>query len=384
MVAKVKMCGLRAAWLAGFSVFAAALAGCTPPSETLPALSKAELGRKLFFDTRLSEPEGQSCASCHDPQTGFADPHRELPVSLGAIRSRVASRNAPTVGYAAFSPPLHFDPTQRPGTMEGMYVGGQFWDGRVSTLEDQAKQPLVNPVEMNVPDSDAVVARVRSAGYTQEFEALFGRGALDDPNAAHQRIVEAIAEFERSSEVSPFTSKYDLYLEGKATLTEAEARGLALFSGNAKCKNCHSMDAGPTGQPLFTNFGYQNIGVPKNPDNPFYTLDPALNPAGANFVDLGLGGFLNDPKQNGKHKIPSLRNVAVTAPYMHNGVFKTIREVVVFDNTRDVGQWPPPEVAENVHRHMPPMAGTFGRLGLADQEVDDIVAFLQTLTDGYQ
>jgi cytochrome c peroxidase len=152
-------------------------------------------------------------------------------------------------------------------------------------------------------------------------------------------------------------------------------------------------------KPLFTNFGYQNIGTPKNPDNPFYNLPKRFNPQGKNYVDLGLGAMLaanGDPnagipnataqKQNGKFKIPSLRNCAVTQPYEHNGVFRTLKEVVMFNNTRDVmgAGWPPPEVPQNVHRHMPMEPGFFGMIGLTNQEVDDIVAFLETLTDGYK
>jgi cytochrome c peroxidase len=145
------------------------------------------------------------------------------------------------------------------------------------------------------------------------------------------------------------------------------------------------MDSVPGAKPLFTNFGHQNTGVPKNLNNPYYDLPFSINPQGEAFIDLGLGTVVSDSRQNGKFKIPSLRNIAISAPYMHNGVFKTIREVVMFNNTRDVpgSGWPAPEVAENVHRHMPPMPGTFGQLGLSDQEIDDIVDFLLALTDGY-
>jgi cytochrome c peroxidase len=198
-------------------------------------------------------------------------------------------------------------------------------------------------------------------------------------------MLEAIAEYERSSEVSPFSSKFDRHLSDpiNVTLSESESRGLKLFSEKAKCVNCHSMDTALAGKPLFTNFGYQNIGVPKNSENPFYALPKSLNPAGHAYIDRGLGTFLREPSEHGKFRIPSLRNVAKTAPYMHNGVFKTLREVLEFDNTRDVAPHPAPEVDTNVHRHMPPMEGTFGRLGLTSEEMDDIIAFLMTLTDGY-
>jgi len=308
-----------------------------------------------------------------------------LPVSAGVLPGRYGDRNSPSAAYAAFSPPLHFDPTMRPGIMEGMYVGGQFWDGRANTLEEQAMGPPLNPLEMHNPDEQTVVEKLR-LGYEAQFTELFGAGSLDDVKTAYSLMAQAIAEYERSPELCRFDSKYDQHVANPEAvpLTDSESRGLALFTGNAKCANCHSMDTSLAGKALFTSFGYQNIGVPKNPANPFYFLPKSLNPDGADYVDLGLGAFLNDPKLNGKHKIPTLRNVALTSPYMHNGFFKTLREIVDFDNTRDVvSSWPPAEVSENVHRHMPPMPGTFGRLGLTDDEIDDIVAFLMALTDGY-
>jgi len=276
-------------------------------------------------------------------------------------------------------------PTMRPGIMEGMYVGGLFWDGRADRLEQQAEMPFLNPLEMHNPNIITVVQAVRRAEYAPLFVSLFGEESLKDRESAYRYITQAIAAYERSDEMNPFSSKYDAYLDGRALLTDSEARGLALFIGKARCLNCHSLNSVSGVKPLFTNFGHQNTGVPRNPDNPYYDLPHNLNPQGQAFVDLGLGAVVGEPRQNGKFKIPSLRNVAVTAPYMHNGVFKTIREVVVFNNTRDVpgAGWPEAEVPENVHRHMPPMPGTFGQLGLSDQEIDDIVDFLLALTDGY-
>jgi cytochrome c peroxidase len=359
--------------------------------------AKQQLGKFLFFDTKLSKPVGQSCASCHDPGAGFADLDRTS-TSQGAIRRRSGNRNAPSASYAMFSPELHFDPTVRPGIMEGMYVGGLFWDGRANGLEEQAKAPFLNPLEMHNPGKKTVVLAVRRSGYATLFEEVFGSGALDDVDAAYERIAEAIAVYERSAEVSPFTSKFDYWKKGEAEFTESEMRGYMLFTDTtmmgAKCANCHAVSADESFSPsLFTNFGHQNIGVPRNPELPYYSLPRPLNPAGAAYVDRGLGDFLRSAgypedvaqKEDGKFKIPSLRNCAVTGPYEHNGVFMTLREVVMFNNTRDVpgAGWPAAEVAENVHRHMPPMPGTFGQLGLSDQQVDDIVAFLGTLTDGY-
>jgi cytochrome c peroxidase len=371
----------------------------------------AALGKRIFFDTALSTPAGQSCASCHASNAGFADPDRELPVSRGVIPERLGSRNAQSVAYAAYSPPLHYDATLRPGIMEPMYVGGFFWDGRARTLEAQVKEPFLNPLEMHNADRAAVVASVRRASYAAEFDRACGGQGLADVDRAYDCVAAALAAYLRSPEVSPYTSKFDAWQAGKAELTAAEARGFALFTGKAKCKNCHSADPGPDGKPLFTNFGHQNTGVPRNPSLPFYGLPATLNPDGEKFVDRGLGDVLRKAgvaeadaaREDGKFKIPTLRNAAVTPPYMHNGVFTTLRQVVVFNNTRDVATWPAPEVPQNVHRHisarhdarhaagahgghrhMAVEEGTFGRLGLSDQEIDDIVAFLHTLTDGYR
>jgi cytochrome c peroxidase len=352
----------------------------------------AAVGKEIFFDANLSNPAGQSCASCHLPSAGFADPNHELPVSRGALPDRLGSRNAPSVAYAAFAPPLHYDPTERPGIMEGMYVGGFFWDGRAKTLPDQVKQPFLNPLEMHNADPAAVVGSVCRAGYAERLRQTCGISSLDLVDRAFECVARALAAYLQSSEVSPFTSKFDYWRDGRVSLTASEARGFALFTGKAKCSNCHAVDSGPGGRALFTNFGHQNTGVPRNPDLPYYRLPASLNPAGDKFVDLGLGAALRQAgvaevqaaREDGKFKIPSLRNCAVTPPYMHNGVFKSVREVVVFDNTRDAGNWPPPEVPRNVHRHRHAMENTFGRLGLTDHEIDDIVDFLGTLTDGYQ
>lgn len=335
---------------------------------------KESLGKKLFFDKNLSTPVGQSCADCHAPETGFANPNPDYPVSQGVHKDRFGNRNDLPAAYAAFSPPFHYDPN------EELYVGGQFWDGRAADLAEQAKGPFLNSLEMANPDEKTVVDKVRNSEYADLFWKVFGADAFDDPNKAYDMIADAIADYEKSSEVNQFNSKYDLYLAGKADLTEQEQRGLELFEDEDKgnCAECHPSQPGDDGTPpLFTDFTYDNLGVPQNPENPFYYLPKELNPDGVYFIDLGLGGELNKPSENGKFKVPSLRNIAKTAPYLHNGIFKNLRQVVVFYNTRDIGPWAPPEVRTNVNRE------ELGDLGLTEQEVDDIVAFLQTLTDGY-
>lgn len=332
-----------------------------------------KLGSEIYFDTNLSNPPGQSCASCHLPTTGFADPDHHSPTSQGAVPGRFGSRNAPTAAYMQFATPFRFDP--RHGGHP--YLGGLFWDGRVSSLEDQAKLPLLNPVEMNNPDKASVVNKIRQSSYAHLFRKVFGDTAFDDVDTAYDSMAQAIAAFERTPFFAPFTSKYDAYLAGKVQLTAQEQRGLELFNDpeRADCGDCH-----PSGgaQALFTNFNYNNIGVPRNPHNRFYKMPPEFNPEGENYVDHGLGGILGTDTEQGKFRVPTLRNVALTAPYMHNGYFKDLHSVVAFYNTRDVPEagWPAPEMLDN-------MDETVGNLGLSDQEVDDIVAFLNTLTDGY-
>jgi cytochrome c peroxidase len=261
-----------------------------------------------------------------------------------------------------------------------IYVGGLFWDGRAATLVEQAKGPPTNPVEMANPDMEAVVESIRDAEYANLFREVFGPSSLDEPLEAYELMARAIAAFESTHEFNRFDSKYDLYLNNQAELTEEELRGLRLFEDPKKgnCAACHPSQPGPDGSPpLFTDHTYDNLGVPRNPANPFLYMSAEFNPDGPDFVDLGLGGVLNDPAEHGKFRVPTLRNIALTAPYMHNGVFPTLREVVLFYNSRDTGPWPPPEVAANVNSE------ELGDLGLTASEIDDIVAFLKTLSDGY-
>ncbi|MBL7113560.1 MAG: c-type cytochrome, partial [Bacteroidales bacterium] len=217
--------------------------------------------------------------------------------------------------------------------------------------------------------------------YAHMFTEIYGQDALDDESTAFAYMADAIAAYERTAEFRPFDSKYDHFLRGEADLSEKEIRGMGLFVSKNKgnCAACHpstpSLDGTP---PLFTDFTYDNLGVPKNPENPFYLLPADLNPDGFDFIDLGLGITVNDPAENGKFRVPTLRNIAITPPYLHNGVFKSLFEVVAFYNTRDIAPWPPPEVAENVNDE------ELGDLGLTNQEMEDIVAFLLTLTDGWE
>lgn len=373
-----------------FACLAALLSPLLVPLPAPAADEAAALGRLLFFDAGLSEPAGQSCASCHAPARAFTDPDTSRPTSKGVDPRRFGNRNSPTAMYMAFSPAFHFD------EKEGHYVGGQFWDGRAATLEEQAKAPFLDPLEMANPDKRAVVQKVRRGAYAGLFEQVYGKGALDDVDRAFERIAAALAAYERGPELRPFNSKYDAWLAGKAKLSKQELRGLKLYEDEKKgnCAACHPSRRGPKGEPpLFTDFTYDNLGVPRHPDNPFYGQDKAHNPDGARFVDRGLGAAVKQPAEDGKFKVPTLRNIARTAPYMHNGYFTTLRGVVAFYNDRDARKrcpndlpeaealkrrcWPAAEVAANVNTE------ELGRLGLTGREVDDIVAFLRTLDDGY-
>lgn len=330
------------------------------------AVEKEKLGELMFFDASLSTPEGQSCATCHSPETGFSDMYSRV-TSEGAVQGLFGSRNSPTVLYALYIPQLEKEE-------DGTYVGGQFWDGRSNTLMMQAQGPFINPLEMGNADGAQVVAKMKKTAYYDRFVRVYGEN-----NTAKQdfdNMAEAIAAYESTSVFRAFNSKYDEYVSGKANLTAEEQQGMELFQGKALCANCHIMTDDPiAGKPVFTDYTYDNLGIPKNLNNRYYTIPASYNPDGADFVDLGLGGFLNDPSNYGKFKVPTLRGIAKTAPYGHNGYFATLKDIVHFYNARDVENYPAPEYAATVNKE------ELGNLGLTAEEEDAIVAFLQTLTD---
>jgi cytochrome c peroxidase len=370
--------------------------------------TKEQLGKILFFDANLSLNRNQSCAICHAPEVGWTGPYdainRAGGVYEGSVPGHFGNRKPPSSAYSTASPTLHYDARAK------TFVGGSFWDGRAtgemfgSPAADQAVGPFLNPLEQALPDIVALVKRVCSADYAKRFKEVWGQQACDDNQKAYGYIGLSIAAYEGSREVDRFDSKYDAYLTGKARLMPQELDGLRLFNGKAKCAQCHTSKPGSNKQPpLFTDFTYDNIGVPRNPDNPFY-YHREINPLGAAWVDLGLGGFLQTQAKYrsyaqanlGKHKVPTLRNVAqrpaasMVKAYGHNSYFKSLKAVVHFYNTRDVlpvcGEeggkpgvdcWPLPEVALNLNR------AEMGRLGLTDAEEDAIVAFLETLSDGF-
>ena len=365
----------------------------TPPGPF--ALNNIEtLGKNIFFD-KISVPDNMSCASCHAPDYGFTGSSESNISGIyeGAFPGRYGNRKPPSAAYAALSPIFHYDGLN--------FIGGNFWDGRATgerlknPSAEQALGPFLNPLEMNNPSKESVLKQIAKSSYAQMWKSVWGEPisySETEIEKNYDRVGLTIAAYEASREVSQFSSKFDYYLKGKVQLTKDEDAGRILFNGNkAKCSSCHVSDGN---QPLFTDFTFDNIGTPKNLDNPFYNEDKvylpnsqAINPEGIAWIDPGLGGFLITRQDWssmaaanwGKHKVPTLRNVDKrNGPYMHNGVFKSLKEVVHFYNTRDITKfnWPRPEVPQNVN-------GVVGNLGLTDKEENEIVAFMKTLSDGY-
>lgn len=328
------------------------------------------LGKKIFFDESLSQPAGQSCGTCHTAEKGYADRYGRI-TSEGAVKALFSNRNSMSSAYAAYVPPLHYDEE------EETYVGGLFWDGRVNTLEEQALQPFINPLEMGNKDLAAVALKIKQAPYYSELVELYGKTASTDTLLL--QVACALAAYERSAEMNPFTSKYDAWKAGRCHLTRQEKKGWKLFKGKALCAECHVIDRDErAGKVLFTDHTYDNLGIPSNPDNPFFQVGPPYNLHGCDTVDGGLGVVLGDVAECGKFRVPTLRNIARTAPYGHNGYFKTLAEIVHFYNVRDVEEFPAPEYAPTVNKE------ELGNLGLTAEEEAALVAFLGTLTDGYQ
>ena len=353
----------------GACVLATTLAFRLKPKSEKRETLKIELGRQLFFDKALSHPNGQSCTVCHAPKTSFSDPNHAV-VSEGMIDGSFVNRNAQSLTYVGFIPPLERDST-------GLYHGGLFWDGRSNSLEHQLSGPFFNNAEMNNADTLMLVNEVLNAPYYSLYKKVYGK--MRFASEAYQNMCEALAAFERSSLFNEFTSKYDYYKEGKIELSRQELLGLELFEGKARCNHCHSTKPqSESGKVLFTDFGYYNLGIPRNEENPFYSTHAFINPEGRNAVDLGLGKVVNENDENGKFRVPTLRNVQYTGPYFHNGYFKTLKEVVHFINARDAENRHTPEVRENIAHQIT------GSLHLSEDEEDALVAFLLCLSDGYQ
>jgi cytochrome c peroxidase len=427
------------------------------------------LGKLAIFDKTLSPAKNVACESCHAHYVGFTGASSILNATIVAQPGsatvmnavspapayRLSARKPQSYAYAAFAPILHYNAAQ------GDFYGGNFWDMRATGVRlgnpaaEQAEGPPTNPLEMANPDSACFVWKISQRPYRSIVEALWGAQSFainwptniesvcakpgpppqHDPypvhlspnnraqsNSTFDHIAVAMATYESSPDVSPFSSKFDAYLAGKAQLTPEEKRGYELFNGKAHCNQCHSSGAAVNGgnqkaadvAPLFTDFTSANLGLPRNLALPFYCESKpdqsgyVANPQGFDYKDLGVGATLagsNNPNPaewqqlapqfNGKFRVPTLRDVDMRPrpdflkAYMHNGYLKSLQEVVHFYNTSEVlptcaqgspGEkvtcWPEPEVPENVTQKI-------GNLGLTDEEEDDVVSFLKTLTDGF-
>lgn len=358
---------------------------------------RERLGLRLFFDPRLSEPRGLSCASCHDPARAFTGNNgSKLGVALGSRAGTFGTRDTPTVMYLASAP--KFGSIVKDG--KSVPAGGLFWDGRADTLEEQAKGPFFNALEMNNPDTATLVAKIAKSPYAAEFRTVWGERIFDDAEKALDAVAASLAAFQRARALQPFTSKFDAVMRGEAKFTEQEQRGLGLFTIRQKgnCAACHTVDEASRDpqKSLFTDFGYHALGVPRSTRIP-KNADITFNDLGlCERVPMAGKPPVRDEIFCGYFKTPTLRNIALTAPYMHNGYFDNLRDAVAFYATRDTdpAKWYvngrkfndlPSIFHENVDVETPPyQRRPKQRPQLNDEEIDDIVAFLRTLTDGYR
>ncbi len=378
-----------------------------PSGSQLSAM--AQIGERLFSDTALSASGKQSCATCHVASRAFAGDDA-LPVPPGGPSMDLPGlRNTPPLAYAAFTPAYHVE-------SDGTAVGGFFRDGRAASLADQAQQPFVTPFEMANASPEEVLAKLLTRPYFTDFKAVFGEASLQDATTVLRNIGLAIAQYEKEEpEFHQFSSKYDAFLAGTAKLTPQELNGLALFNNPAKgnCTACHVSTPTATTPALFTDFSYDNVGIPRNwkiaanfdGTTPGYVPKngTSLGEPNHDYYDLGLCGPLRTDLASstgncGAFKVPTLRNIALTAPYFHNGVFDTLEEAVAWYITRDTDptRWYkkadgtpdipyndlPQSHSNNVNvsevPYIPSLAPT-----LSNSEIADVVRFLCTLTDGY-
>jgi len=357
-----------------------------------------ELGRKLFFDPGLSASRKMSCATCHDPRFAYGPPNGLSTQLGGPDLQSPGVRAVPTLRYLSTVPPFsehHFDEAVDESIDQGP-TGGFTWDGRAASAHEQARAPLTSPFEMANDSVESVAAKVAQGSYAERFRAVFGDDVFVDPNLAAGAILISFEAFQESrADFYPFDSRYDAFTRQQAQLTPREKHGLALFSAKDKgnCASCHPNTVRKGVFPLFTDFGYNAIAVPRNPAIPA-NKDPA-------FYDLGLCGPMRTDLSThkeycGQFRVPTLRNVALKRVFFHNGVFHSLEDVLQFYATRDTspGKWYaktgdhvepfndlPPEYRANVNRE-PPFGGKPGAPpALSAADIEDVIAFLKTLTD---
>jgi len=392
--------------IVSFTVMLAACGGgsgdsapSTPPAPSAPAATlsaAAQLGQKIFNDSSLSASGRQSCASCHAPDHAFG-PTNDLSAQLGGANLDVQGfRAVPSLRYLGQTPAFFF-------ASDGTPTGGFNRDGRAQTLAEQAERPFLAAHEMANGSKQAAVDKLKQAAYIEQFRALFGAAITDNADQAFSRMTFAVQAFEQEApEFHPFDSKYDQFVAGKVKLNEAELRGLALFNNPQKgnCAACHPNARGADGSPpLFTDFTFDNLGLPRN-KRLAATADPT-------YFDLGLCGpdrtdlAASHPELCGAFKVPTLRNVATRKVFFHNGAFTNLKDALGFYVRRDTNpeEWYPAgadgtiqkfndlplQYRKNVNTEEVPYNRKPGMApALSAAEIDDLIQFLGTLTDGYQ
>ena len=368
----------------------------TPSNAALTAI-----GRSLFFDASLSESGKVACATCHDPRRAFGPPNDSAVQRGGSHGRSYGVRAVPSLMYTQNIPSFteHYFDDEGNDSIDQGPAGGRTWDGRAQSAHDQARLPLFSPFEMANAGADAVAAKVRRANYAVQFRETFGNAVFDDKASAFKAIVLALEVFQQSpTEFYPYSSKYDAWLRREVVLSAEESRGLAAFDDPAKgnCARCHPSGVRNGAFPQFTDFGYAAIGAPRN----------RAIPANANrrYYDLGLCGPLRtdlaDRKEYcGLFRTPSLRNVATRRVFFHNGVVHSLQDAVRFYAERDTRpqEWYrdtaggdtvkfddlPPQYRGNIDIQPPFDRHVGDAPALSDTDIKDIVAFLETLTDGY-
>jgi cytochrome c peroxidase len=396
-----------------------------------PLSAMAQLGQKIFYDASLSSSGAQSCASCHSPDHHYGPPNDGPVMPGGKNLSRQGARAVPSLTYLERQPNFSIGPdkgdddnapglaqmaalgqqaarTRKSAAQSGAAAqnivpqGGLFWDGRADTLQDQALFPLLDPREMDGGSIEIVAAKLQHAPYAEYFPSLFGASIFAKPRLLVSEAMFAVARYQLEEPgFHPYTSKFDVWLEGKARLSESELRGLSLFNDpdKANCAGCHPSSPTRDGlPPLFTDHEYEALGAPRNAD-----LSDNRDPG---HFDLGVCGpqrtdLAGQTQYCGMFKTPSLRNVATRHAFFHNGVFRNLEQVLDFYNFRDTSPekvFPraadgtvqkyddlPPKYHGNVDVSDAPFDRHPGETpAMTAQDEADIVAFLKTLTDGYQ
>jgi len=407
----------RAASVAALGL-AVAFAGAVEPAPRAyggrPSVEQlTALGRAMFNDPRLSADGQMACASCHDPATAFGPNARTPSPFAGDDPARDGTRAIPALRYAQFAGRFtqHTTDDEETHGADGGPSGGLTWDGRADTAREQARIPLFDPREMGNADEAALARRVAAAPYAARFRQAFsapGRDVFADPRQVVEWMALAFEVFEQAPEFAPFDSRYDRWLAGTPTLSAAELRGLALYRDATKgnCDTCHpSRRTAGGAAPLFTDAGFIAVGAPRRADLPPPAAAPgavlASQARGAE-VDLGLcrsgrAGLGDDASFCGRFRTPTLRNVALRTRFFHNGSVRSLRDAVAFYATRDTdpARWYarradgsvqayddlPAESVPYVNREIPFAPGPDGRPRLGEQDIDDLVAFLRTLTD---